>query len=166
MRGSKNNRFDHRIAAAAAAVFAVLAAGCGGGTDASSSQGQLGAALAAARSAPLAAAPQAAQPLRQAALPDAQAADALFNLGESAFSQYFPNHQPTQSSYPPFLFRYYPTTNTYLGVVVQSSQQYTNGGVYVMGGAFGNSPLPVGLLGQYVFAWDTPGANWDQSPWQ
>ncbi|MDB5870891.1 MAG: hypothetical protein JWQ07_333 [Ramlibacter sp.] len=88
------------------------------------------------------------------------------NFGEAGYSQYFPSHQPTQSSYPPFLFRYYSATNTYLGVVVQPSNTYTASGVYVMGGAFGGSPMYVGQLGEFVFAWDTAGANWDQTPWQ
>jgi len=130
---------------------AVLAAGCGGGSDAETAPSQP---------------PMAAPPLRAATLPNAAAADLLMNFGESGYGQFFPSHQPTQTSYPPFQFRYYPDTHTYLGVVVQASDQYTAGGVYVMGGAFGNSPQQVGLLGQFVFAWDTPGANWDQTPWQ
>jgi hypothetical protein len=111
------------------------------------------------QSTPLAAAPQ-----RAAALPDTQAADALMNFGEAGYAQLFPSH-PLTGSYPPFNYRYYPATGMYLGVVTQATNAYTAGGVYVLGGRF-CSPTYVGLLGQYVFAWDTPGANWDQTPWQ
>ena len=136
-------------APAAAALLALGVAGCGGGSDAGPSQAQ---------------APLAAPPLR--ALPNADSADLLMNFGEAGFSQYFPSHQPTQTWFSPFEFRYYPATGTYLGVVVQPSSTYTPGGVYVMGGGFGGGPTYVGLLGHYVFAWDTPGASWDETPWQ
>ncbi len=55
----------------------------------------------------------------------------LFNWAESNYSQYFPSHQTT-SSVEPWLFRFYPETNIYLGV------NTTDNGVYVLGGPWRN----------------------------
>ncbi|WP_395702836.1 hypothetical protein [Aquabacterium sp.] len=78
----------------------------------------------------------------------AVAAEQLMNYGETAFKSYFPEHQPTLSS-GPFRYRAY-SSKVLLGVVVTADPNYVLNGVYVMGGSFGNQPLYVGQLTQYI----------------
>jgi hypothetical protein len=78
-----------------------------------------------------------------------QAADQLMNFAEANFPQYFPSHKATLSS-DPFVYRYYPETGTYLGVVVASGSPYQLGGVYVLGGNFGSAPYYVGPLASFI----------------
>lgn len=59
-------------------------------------------------------------------------AETLFNWAERVYSQYFPTHASTATS-GPWLYRYYSASGVYVGL-------NENGGVYVMGGPFGNSP--------------------------
>ena len=83
--------------------------------------------------------------------PDApeELARQLMNFGERAFPQYFPQRPSTQVS-KPFVYRHYPATGVYLGVVVLSGTGYVMDGVYVLGGPFGNTPLYVGLVRDFI----------------
>ena len=57
----------------------------------------------------------------------------LFNWAESAYPQFFPGHQTTQSI-EPWLYRYYADTQIYTGV------NKNDIGVYLLGGPWGNNP--------------------------
>ena len=71
----------------------------------------------------------------------AQAAELLLNAAEGAANVNFPRESSSGTrSFAPFLYRYYASTNTYLGVVITPTPGYTLRGVYVAGPAFGNSP--------------------------
>lgn len=83
------------------------------------------------------------------AVPPEEAARQLMDFGEAQFPQYFPSRQPTQSL-PPFVYRHYPQTQAYLGVVVTAAAGYELLGVYVMGGPFGTSPQYVGPLASFI----------------
>jgi hypothetical protein len=117
----------------AIAVMAAMLTGCGGGGTADS---------AATPAAAMATPPQ-PHAMSAAAITPAQAADQLMDFAEGAFPQYFPGHKPTQT-FQGFVFRFYPETGMYLGVVVTASPGYQLGGVYVMGGSFGSTPTYVG----------------------
>jgi len=78
-----------------------------------------------------------------------EASRQLLDFGEARYPQYFPSHQPTQS-YPPFLYRYYPETDIYLGVAVLDDMGFVSGNVYVKGGRFGNAPTSVGKLADFI----------------
>ncbi|MDB5874884.1 MAG: hypothetical protein JWQ07_4326 [Ramlibacter sp.] len=125
-------------------LFALLA-GCGGGSGTPEAVTVAGppptAVIAASRAPALSAASSAVTP--------EEAARQLMNFGESVYPEYFPGH-PTTQSLPPFVYRYYPQTGTYLGVVVTDGSGYALNGVYVMGGTFGNAPLYVGPLSQFI----------------
>jgi len=84
----------------------------------------------------------------QAVAPE-EAARQLMDFGEAQYPQFFPSRQPTQSL-PPFAYRHYPQTGTYLGVAVTAGLGYEYLGVYVMGGPFGNEPQFVGPLAQFI----------------
>jgi hypothetical protein len=116
----------------AIAVVAALVAGCGGGGNDNT----------ASLTIPAAATPQ-PHAMAAATITPAQAADQLMDFAEGAFPQYFPGHKTTQA-FQGFVFRFYPETGVYLGVAVTASAGYQVGGVYVMGGSFGNSPVYVG----------------------
>lgn len=79
----------------------------------------------------------------------ARAAQQLLDFGEQAYPDLFPVRASTLTS-GPFLYRHYPSTGLYLGVVVQSDSAYVLGGVYVMGGAWGGSPTFVGRLTDFI----------------
>jgi hypothetical protein len=123
----------------AVAVAAMLAA-CGGGSDT-----------------PTAATPQSAietlraqsAALAPMAVSATEAADQLMNFAQSTFPGFFPGNKSTQSA-GPFAFRFYPETGVYLGVVVSATAGLNLHGVYVMGGAFGNAPVYVGPLTQFI----------------
>ncbi|WP_395704217.1 hypothetical protein [Aquabacterium sp.] len=155
----------------ACTAAAVLLAACGGGTE------PVAEAPAASRPATLAAAPSAApsaavRQLRHALATHArsaaaapsreQAAEQLFAYAQSSvFAGYFPGNPATQSL-PPFRYRYYAATGVYLGVVVSADPGYALDGVYVMGGPFGDSPVYVGPLSQFITPVDPgpgPGPN-------
>ncbi len=84
-----------------------------------------------------------------------EAARQLMDFAEVTFPNYFPPH-PAVSTAAPFVYRYYPDTGIYLGVVTQAGQGFPLNGVYVMGGEFGPNPVPVGQLTDYI----TPVANY------
>lgn len=73
------------------------------------------------------------------------AVEELMAFAERTFPEYFPGPAATQRS-GPFLFRHYPSTGTYLGVVVEGGSAFVLEGVYVAGGPFGASPALVGQL--------------------
>lgn len=81
----------------------------------------------------------------------------LMNFGERNFPQFFPDRTATLSS-PPFLYRFYPRTGVYLGVVVQPGLGFTMDGVYVMGGPFGSAPMYVGQLTSFINPNNLPAA--------
>lgn len=60
----------------------------------------------------------------------------LMDNAQKVYATFFPSNEPTQVS-PPWRYRFYPATATYLGINQDDS------GVYLLGGAFGNSPLYV-----------------------
>lgn len=153
---------------AAGALIAALLVACGGGAEpgdaapaAASAAGRAEAAAdamvttAARRSAQAATVATAAPAALVVADPQA-ATEQLLDFAEASFPAYFPGHVATQTL-APFLFRHYPATGVYLGVV-QDDGPYSRGGVYVMGGAFGQAPLHVGALTDFVSP-DGPGAR-------
>lgn len=85
------------------------------------------------------------------ALSGEEAAGQLFNFAEqSQYQTYFPGHPATGTS-APFTYRYYPDTQTYLGVAVGNSPPYLDGHVYVMGGVnWPNGPVEVGALTSFI----------------
>ena len=78
-----------------------------------------------------------------------EAARQLMDFGQAQFPAFFPGQAPT-TSLAPFVYRYFAPTGTYLGVVVQAGTSYPLGGVYVMGGSFGDAPAYVGQLTDFI----------------
>jgi hypothetical protein len=133
-----------------AALAVAGLAGCGGG-----SQDATVASVASGPQAAVATLPAQSQALAAGTLSASDAANQLMDFGESAYRQYFPTAESTQSS-APFLYRYYPSTGVYLGVALSSMGGYSPGGVYVMGGPFGNAPAYVGPLTSFTTPVCTP----------
>lgn len=135
----------HLLALAAAALLA----GCGGGDNPAPAHEAAATALRAHTLSVKAA---------SAVAPD-EAARQLMDYAEarSDLKVYFPSHQATQD-FGPFKFRYYPTSGIYLGVVVTADPNYILNGVYVMGGEFGNNPIYVGKVTDYIVPTD-PNTN-------
>ncbi len=79
-------------------------------------------------------------------------AEKLLNWAETTFPQYFPTHQGTQSI-EPWLFRYYPEAQVYAGV------NKTDNNVYVLGGAFGNTPVRIDSLSSLITQINNSGGN-------
>lgn len=75
------------------------------------------------------------------ALADNSSATALLDWAEAHYASYFPSHRANQVL-APYTYRFYPETGIYLGVA--------DGKVYVMGGSFGNQPLYVGLVSDFL----------------
>lgn len=76
------------------------------------------------------------------------AANQLMDFAVANFPQYFAGPAAT-NWLAPFAFRHYPNTGVYLGVVLQDGP-YVRNGVYVMGGAFGNNPVHVGAVSDFI----------------
>ena len=127
------------------AAALLILAGCGGGSDdASSTAGTPAAAAAQLRTA------MSVQQARAAAAASAaDAAEQLLDFAEASFPAHFPVHQST-STLDPFSFRHYPQTGVYVGVVVKPGMGYPMDGVYVMGGPFGEAPVHVGQLSDFI----------------
>lgn len=125
----------------AVCVFLMLSGltGCGAGADSALSPQATVSALR-LQAAALAAEPEIA--------PD-EAARQLMDFGEARYSVFFPGHPATQS-FGPFVFRFYPETGIYLGVVISAGSGFVQNGVYVMGGAFGSAPYFVGPLADII----------------
>ena len=148
---------------AAGALIAALLAACGGGAESGDTAPAPAAAADTAEAAADALAATAARRSALAAAPaglvivDPQAAtEQLLDFAEATFPAYFPGHAATQTL-APFLFRHYPATGVYVGVALDDGP-YSRGGVYVMGGAFGQAPQHVGTLTDFVSP-DVPGAR-------
>jgi serine protease len=77
------------------------------------------------------------------------AASQLLDFAEAQFADYFPGAAVSGEA-GPFVYRYYPSSDTYLGVAVQSDSELVLNGVYVLGGPFGTTPLFVGLLSDFI----------------
>lgn len=145
---------------ALALAAAALLAACGGGSD--TPAGVSHAAAADALRARALAAPAAAA-VRAEAVTAEQAAEQLMNFAESvaAFKIYFPEHAST-ATFGPFKYRAY-SSGVLLGVVVSADPAYVLNGVYVMGGAFGNNPLYVGKVTDFITPTD-PGTGGPTGP--
>lgn len=126
--------------------FVGVLGGCGGGEDAASTM-------------PLRAGPIT---MTTATTASQEAARQLMDFAEANYAEYFPAHEATQSV-APFVYRYYPDTGVYLGVVIDSGSPFELNGVYVMGGLFGGSPRYVGQLTSFI----TPViVSFEQAVWQ
>jgi hypothetical protein len=128
------------------AAALLILAGCGGGSDDSSSSTASTPATAAAQ---LRSAMSVQQARPAAAASAADAAEQLLDFAETSFPAFLPSHQTT-ATLDPFRFRHYPQTGVYVGVVVKPGTGYTMDGVYVMGGPFGDTPVHVGQLGDFI----------------
>jgi len=133
-----------KIVAGTLAACALLINGCGGAA------------------APTESSPRAVQATQLAAgaLSAQDAAEVLLDVAEVRYYSYFLGHSATQTA-GPFAYRYYPATQTYLGVVVAADPQYALNGVYVMGGAFGSAPLYVGPMTAFVNPVDLTSSDTD-----
>lgn len=145
---------------ALALAAATLVAACGGGADSSDAlhAQAAGAMRAKAQSA-------AAQAVRAEAVTPTAAAEQLMDFAESvtAFKAYFPQHQTTQT-FGPFKYRAY-SSGVLLGVVVTDGDPDYKpvGSVWVMGGEFGNAPLKVGMVTDFITPTD-PGTGGPTGP--
>jgi uncharacterized delta-60 repeat protein len=157
------------VRCAASALIATFLVACGGGAEpgdaaptatSTASRAEAAAdalvATAARRSAQAAATAATAAPAGLVVVDPQAATEQLLDFAEASFPAYFPGHMATQAL-APFVFRHYPATGVYLGVVLDDGP-YSRGGVYVMGGAFGHAPLHVGALTDFVSP-DGPGAR-------
>ncbi|MCE7914386.1 MAG: hypothetical protein DYH15_06785 [Nitrosomonas sp. PRO4] len=79
-------------------------------------------------------------------------AETLFNWAETNFPQFFPTHQGTQSI-DPWLYRFYPDKQIYIGV------NKTDNNVYVLGGSFGNDPKKIDSLTNLISQINNSGGN-------
>lgn len=125
-------------------IVATLLAACGGGPPPDATPQMAMEALRARA----AAAPQGASTSRSAA-------DQLMDFGEANFAAYFPGHQASveaQLGGDTVLFRFYPATGNYLGVVVAGGTVLQLGHVYVMGNSFApfSEPVLVGPLTSFL----------------
>lgn len=112
-----------------ALAAASLIAGCGGGDETASLSPQK---FAAAQRADVHAA---------ATVTPAQAANQLLDYAQSVYPGLFPAGAVTQS-FGPFAFRYYQSTNMYLGVAIVADPAYVQNGIYVVGQGFGTLANP------------------------
>ncbi len=70
--------------------------------------------------------------------------DCLFNWAEITFPQYFSPAGAISSTSKPYYYRYYTSADTYLAV------SSIDNNVYVLGGFFGNTPLKVGFVSNFL----------------
>jgi hypothetical protein len=131
-----------------ALVVAALvgAAGCSGGSSETGRDlGVIGSFERTAqlrRAAPLASAPRELRAAAPAVPVDPlDAASQLFDFAESSYAVYFPSRQTDRVSNL-VIYRYYPETAVYLAAI--------SGGVYVLGGPFGNQVRYVGELIDFI----------------
>lgn len=85
------------------------------------------------------------------------AAEQLLDFAESSFPQFFPTREATQSV-AKLRYRYYPSMGTYIAVAlnVVPGDGLVEGGVYVLGGAAGATPILVGVLNQFITPVSSP----------
>jgi hypothetical protein len=146
MQGMKPTRLSKKNLLALAA--AALLAACGGGNEPELTAQQALVKNLEAKAAVL----------RANAMTKAQAATALMNLAEQTYPNFFPSGA-VEGTYGPFMFRYYPSTGNYLGVVVAADATYAMDGIYVVGPAFGNSLSNPSFVGQVTAYVDTSGGT-------
>lgn len=79
-------------------------------------------------------------------------AEALLNWAENTYPELFPSPRATQSL-EPWLYRFYPETNTYAGV------NKNDNGVYVMGGPWGDNPTYIDNLPNLISFINNSGGN-------
>lgn len=91
----------------------------------------------------------AASPYGEASVEDA--ANQLLDFAEKNYGQFFPSKVATQVFWK-YTYRHYPERGTYVGVAtnVAAGDNLVEGGVYVMGGPFGEAPTYVGVLNQFI----------------
>lgn len=131
-----------------AIAVAAMIAGCGGGTDSSQSTAAMPQAATSALHAPAGA---------MATVSPESAANQLMDFAETRFHQFFPEHQVTLTSEPPFLYRHY-SNGANLGVVVTQNPFFTLGGVYTLGGPLGALTYQ-GQLDAFITPVDTGGGG-------
>jgi hypothetical protein len=89
------------------------------------------------------------------------AATKLLDFAEKSFPEYFPDEQKDITG-ADFIYRYYPTTQIYIGIALISGP-FIQGNVYVVGPAFSNTldnPQNVGPITNYINVTNTaPVAN-------
>jgi hypothetical protein len=85
----------------------------------------------------------------RAAVDPRDAATQLLDFAERSYPAYFPGHRFDLSS-PPFVYRHYPQTGAYVGVVVSGGTPYPEGTVWVLGGPFGAAPVQAGALTDFI----------------
>jgi hypothetical protein len=92
------------------------------------------------------------------------AANQLMDFGEQTFPFLFP-HGPNTIAAAGFLFRFYPQTGLFLGVVVDAASPFGLNNVYVVGPGFGTLAEPhlVGPLTNFITPVD-PNPNPDPGP--
>jgi hypothetical protein len=73
-------------------------------------------------------------------------ANRLFDFAQSSYPAYFPGPASTQTA-DIWIYRYFSATGTYLGV---NNSIADKGGVYVLGGSFGSTPIRVGKLSDFL----------------
>lgn len=118
-----------------ACALAFVLTACGGGRDGPESSHDEFAQL-----------PQAAaqsRPARLAATAPAPSTDLFFDWAERNFAQLFPEQRPSQSL-PPYVYRFYPSTQIYLAVA--------DGEVYGLGPITNNQVVALGKLSDYACA--------------
>ena len=71
--------------------------------------------------------------------PDMTKINELFALAQTKLAQYFPaSANAVNQTLDDYIYRFYPSTGIYLAI--------NNGEIYVMGGSFGDTPLPQGNI--------------------
>ena len=80
----------------------------------------------------------------------------LMDFAERQYPQYFPGHSLTRMA-PPFAYRHYPATGTYLGVATATSAGVEEGGVYVLGGPLGAQVSYLAPLSSFITPVDSTG---------
>lgn len=84
----------------------------------------------------------------------------MLDDAEARYPSLLPTHQVTLTA-APFRYRYYADSGIYLGVATQPDMGYAVGGVYVLGEAFGPTPLHIGPLSGFLLATTTSSAEQD-----
>jgi hypothetical protein len=79
------------------------------------------------------------------------AANQLMDFGEKVFPQFFSSHE-TNHQFGSIVYRYYPATGTYLGVAINTvpGDAFAEGGVYVLGGPFGDAVTYIAQLTAFI----------------
>jgi len=81
-------------------------------------------------------------------VPLSEGARQLMDFGQQRYPELFPGNPATQT-WGPFAYRAY-ANGLYLGVVIHSDAAYRLNGVYLLGGVYGNAPVYVGQVGDFI----------------